>query len=145
MNYGRLILSASSTNFSVFQGAVRQNDPRESQGNRGRGVASLTCLLAALWAPQALAEPPGSYCRPFPRERVQATPGGFLLLDRQGRHDGRVVPRADEPSPNSQFWICQRAGEPVGLVLAPPIRKATYAGRLDLAAVQSYVPLGVPS
>lgn len=88
-------------------------------------------ILAALWGPQALADAPATYCRPFPRDRVQAAPGGFLLLDRNGNHDGRVVPRAAAPSPNSQFWICQRAGEPVGLVLAPTLRKATHDSGLD--------------
>lgn len=75
-------------------------------------------LLGALWALPVAAEPFTTYCRPFPAERVQATPGGFLLLEPDGRHDGRVVPQGG-PSPDHRFWICQRAGEPVGWVFAP--------------------------
>lgn len=82
------------------------------------------CIIAALalspaaWADE-MPPTPATYCRPFPKARIQPAPGGYHLLDRQGNHDGRVVPKSDKPSPNGQFWICQPAGEPVNLVLAP--------------------------
>lgn len=58
-----------------------------------------------------------TYCRPFPIERTRQVPGGFILLERDGSDDGRVVPA--QPGPDDQFWICQPAGEPVSHVFTP--------------------------
>lgn len=73
-----------------------------------------TLLIAVL----LLVQGTNIYCRPFPETRLKAAPGGYILLEQDGRHDGRVVP-VRGTAPDAQFWICQPAGEPVSHVFVP--------------------------